>query len=236
MRQNWQRLATRIDRLTSRERIISFASAALMVVTLVNMFLLDPLYASQKKLSNSIKQDQAAITALQQQIQQVVNARSVDKDAPAKARLKEVDDQTTALQASMRDMQKGLVSPDRMAALLESILKQNGRLKLMSLKTLPVANLNEGQVENKAGIAANAPATGAAKVDVQPAVRAIYKHGVEITLRGNYLDMMEYLSKLESMPWQLFWGRAQLASEDYPDNTLTLTLFTLSLDKAWLNL
>lgn len=230
MKQYWQRLEARIDRLTLRERVISFAMAALVLVTLINMFLIDPQYVAQKKLSNSVKQDQATITALQAEIQSKITAQSIDKDAPAKARLKQLNTETTSLQTSMRDMQKGLVSPDRMVALLEGILNQNGKLKLVSLRTLPVSNMNDGQTEPAAGSAVPA------KVDGTVRTQAIYKHGVEITVRGKYLDMMDYLNKLESMPWQLFWGRAQLLTDEYPDNTLTLTLYTLSLDKAWLNL
>jgi MSHA biogenesis protein MshJ len=40
-------------------------------------------------------------------------------------------------------MQKGLVAPERMAPLLETILRANGRLKLVSLRTLPVEPLSE---------------------------------------------------------------------------------------------
>ena len=64
----------------------------------------------------------------------------------------------------------------------------------------------------------------------------IYKHGVEIVIQGRYLDMMHYMSALEAMPWQLFWGKATMQIDTYPDATLSLTLFTLSLDEKWLNL
>jgi MSHA biogenesis protein MshJ len=32
----------------------------------------------------------------------------------------------------------------------------------------------------------------------------------------------------------MFWSRASLNAEDYPRLTLTVTIYTLSLDKAWL--
>jgi MSHA biogenesis protein MshJ len=38
------------------------------------------------------------------------------------------------------------------------------------------------------------------------------------------------------MPTQLFWGRAELAVEQYPHSRLTLTLYTLSLDRKWIKL
>jgi MSHA biogenesis protein MshJ len=47
---------------------------------------------------------------------------------------------------------------------------------------------------------------------------------------------MNYLEQLEAMPWQLLWANAKLNVDEYPKSTLTLRLFTLSLDKKWLNL
>jgi MSHA biogenesis protein MshJ len=64
----------------------------------------------------------------------------------------------------------------------------------------------------------------------------LYRHGVEVTVRGNYLDMVDYMSALEAMPTRLFWGQAQLDVEEYPASRMTLTLYTLSLDRNWMKL
>ena len=67
-------------------------------------------------------------------------------------------------------------------------------------------------------------------------VALLYRHGVELTVRGNYLDMVDYMSTLDAMPTRMFWGRAQLDVETYPTARLTLTLHTLSLDRQWMKL
>jgi MSHA biogenesis protein MshJ len=85
--------------------------------------------------------------------------------------------------------------------------------------------------ESAMPVAAPAPAAVAAA-----APPLLYRHGVEVTVRGNYLDMVNYMDALESMPTQLFWGRAQLEVEEYPSSRLTLTLYTLSLDQKWMKL
>jgi MSHA biogenesis protein MshJ len=64
--------------------------------------------------------------------------------------------------------------------------------------------------------------------------KQIFKHGVQMTVRGNYADLMQYLTALEKMPTQMFWGMAKLSVIQYPNAELTLTLYTLSLDKTWL--
>jgi MSHA biogenesis protein MshJ len=48
--------------------------------------------------------------------------------------------------------------------------------------------------------------------------------------------MVDYMHALETLPTQLFWGKAQLDAEEYPNVRLTLTLYTLSLDPKWMKL
>jgi len=64
--------------------------------------------------------------------------------------------------------------------------------------------------------------------------RTIYQHSVEVTLEGSYSDLLEYLAQLEKLSWQMFWGRISVDTEQYPRLRVTLTVQTLSLNKAWL--
>lgn len=239
MKQYWQRMVLRIDVLSLRERAMIFAMAVVVLITLVFIVLLDPQFAKQKRLSEQIKQEQEKIAGIQAEIQQKVRLQAIDPDAAERMRLQALKQQSAKMQGAMLDVQKGLVSPDKMSELLESILKQNGKLQLVSLKTLPVAGLYEMVSESKSAgekTAAATPSPAKDKQESQPAAGFVYRHGVEIMVQGGYLDMMNYMAALEAMPWQLFWGRAKLSVDEYPRATLTLTLFTLSLDKAWLNI
>jgi MSHA biogenesis protein MshJ len=56
---------------------------------------------------------------------------------------------------------------------------------------------------------------------------------VEIVVQGSYLDLLSYVSRLERQSWQVYWGKTVLTAE-YPKTVVALTLYTLSLDKAWL--
>jgi MSHA biogenesis protein MshJ len=64
--------------------------------------------------------------------------------------------------------------------------------------------------------------------------RQLYQHGFEITLQGSYAELHEYLNRVEQLPWQMFWSRISMNSEEHPKLTFTLTVQTLSLSKAWL--
>jgi MSHA biogenesis protein MshJ len=242
MKQQWQRIVLKIDALSLRERVIIFGMATLILITLFNTAFLDPQFAQQKQISQRIKQDQASIAGVQTQIQQLTLAQEADPDRAAKERLQYLTMEAESLHAALRAMQKGLVTPDRMSALLEDILKQNSGLRLVSLKTLSASSLlDETGREEK--LTKNPVSSVKDKNEQKPkgavedrsVADTVYKHGVEIVVQGGYLDIMTYLAQLEAMPWHLFWHQAKL-NVDYPKATLTLTLFTLSLDKKWLNL
>ena len=53
-------------------------------------------------------------------------------------------------------------------------------------------------------------------------------------VEGNYLDLLGYQSRLEKLPWRMFFARTSVNSVDYPKVLMTITLFTLSLEEAWL--
>jgi MSHA biogenesis protein MshJ len=230
MKQQWLTFAARVDAMSQRERIMSFAASAALLVFAVHMLVIGPLLRKQELLRSQVIQQQNNIAGINEQITQKLQEAAADPDAPARARLAAVRDESGRLGESLRTMQKGLVAPERVAPLLESILRANGRLKMVSVRTLPVEPLSSIGAKKNADAAAPAAPEKTTKRDL------LFRHGVEVTVRGSYLDMVDYMTTLESLPTQLFWGKAQLDVEDYPSVRLTLTLYTLSLDEKWMKL
>lgn len=249
MKARLQALAKRIDERTLRERIMLFAAFAAALVFLLFALTLNPLMARRAALQAELGQQRDAIAVVDDQIGTTLQAFTLDPNAAGNARLAAVDGETVQLSTSLRAMQMGLVAPERITALLDSILAANGRLQLLSMTTLPPSPFSDGAFAPKARAAvapaapemampAPAPAAETAAPAAAPAAppEMLYRHGVELTVRGNYLDMVNYMDALEAMPTQLFWGQAALQVEDYPSARLTLTLYTLSLDRKWIKL
>jgi MSHA biogenesis protein MshJ len=127
--------------------------------------------------------------------------------------------------------------------LVEEMLGRDRKVTLVGMKTVAasaVAELRSAADSDPGATARTAAAP--AKPAVQPAAgpalaaqRSIFRHGVELTMSGSYLDLLAYLSELEKLPTQLYWGGAELKAGTHPLVTMKLKLFTLSLDKAWMN-
>jgi MSHA biogenesis protein MshJ len=229
--QRWQRLSMRIEALGQRERMLCFVAVAALLLFVAQAALLGPLARKQDLLRTQSAQQAAKLAETNDEIARLVAGSNRDPNELLRDKLNAVRADTLRMSDELRTMQRGLVPPERIAPLLESMLRANGRLQLVSLRTLPVDTID--------GSGADADAAAAAASQPKPAAvpgTVLYRHGVELTVRGSYLDMVDAMGALEALPTQLFWGRAQLDVEDYPKARLTLTLYTLSLDPKWMKL
>jgi MSHA biogenesis protein MshJ len=222
MKAVWEKLSGRIDGMTLRERIAIFVASVAVLVFVLNALVLEPLFARNRALAEQVRQQDMQLEAANAGVAAQMAAFSANPDLPVQKQLAELNREAAQLSGSLRAMQHGLVAPEKMGQLLQQLLRSNGKLKLLSLRTLPVSGMG---------------ATPAADPKTAPAQRELlYRHGVEVVLQGAYLDMLDYMEALEGAPQQVFWGKAQLDARSYPVATLTLTLYTLGLDEKWMTL
>ena len=136
----------KVDGLSLRERLLIFAACVALVFAIINLFVLQPMEAAQKKLLAQVKQDHLQITATVDEISAKLQANRNDPDALARQRMQQVQAQIEKIQLHLHDQQKALVAADKMPALLQSILPHHQSVQLRSLKTLPAVVLGNTSV------------------------------------------------------------------------------------------
>lgn len=238
MKKFWISLSGKFEALNKRERWMVACALFAVVFAIVNSLLISPVLTRQKIMNSELATDQAQLQLLTQQINAFSNQPVIDPDADNNKRFAEIKTHLKTQEAELKDLQTTLVSPESMPDLLRSLLKKNSNLKLISLKTVPTKDLLDKDSEDKnpsAPVAKEIPQTADNKPDAP-----VFKHGVEITVEGHYSDLLEYVAELEKMPWHVLWSKAALnadaAASVWPANRLTLTVYTLSLDKTWLTI
>jgi MSHA biogenesis protein MshJ len=217
MKELWAKYEARIDALTLRERVMVFVAALAVVLFLGNALFIDPAAMRKRILLDQIARQSKELQGLQLQIADLEKKRA-DPDAANIGRRDNLRNEIATIDDSLKDMRSSLVPAQNMKALLQDVLARNPRLQLVAMRTLPVAPLVDR------GAAADKSATGG----------GVFKHGIQVTVQGSYADLHDYLSRLEKINWRMFWARANLNTDDYPRLALTVTVYTLSLDKAWL--
>jgi len=220
LKEQVDKFVARVDGMSLRERALIFVAAAFLIVSLIDSLFLNPLLQEQKRLSAQVIQQQEKMKEIQAQLAALLQAKQADSSSPHRERIQQLRQQIADGDAYLKDRRDKLVPPERMAALIEQMLNRNGRLQLVAMNTLPVTLFIE-QAADAAGQTAGQE-------------RQIYKHGVQITVRGSYADLLQYLAALEKLPTRMFWGTAKMSVAQHPTVELTLTLYTLSLDKTWL--
>lgn len=235
--QSWLSISNKFEALNKRERWMVSCALFVAVYASINMLLLNPVLMRQKILTNELETDQSQIQGLKQQINEFAQQNVIDPDAQNKQRIAELQSHLQLLDTKLSGLQTTLISPDKMPELLRSLLKKNGALKLIELKTLPTKGLLDNASEDTSISAATSAAQDTTHTDqTSKQDSPVFKHGVEITIEGRYLDLLEYVSELEKMPWHVLWSKAALNAERYPYSQLKLTVYTLSLDQTWLSI
>ena len=228
LKEQWQRLVARFNALATRERAMVLAAVVIGTAFVYDSLATRPLEARMKRLTLQVAESRQNVKLIEtaRRAQEAV----VDPDSVKRSYRDALRKQLAEIDQSMQGLQRGLVPPEKMAKLLEEMLSRSGGLQLVSLRTLPVQRFETPGA---------APAAKAPEKAAKPAVskepdRAVYQHSVEITLQGSYPELLEYLAQLEKLSWQMFWGRISVDTEQYPRLRVTLTVQTLSLNKAWL--
>ena len=234
MKQLWSRYAERIDALSVRERVLVFATSMALLLALLYTLLIDPQMAMQKRLFTTVVQKQSELKSLEAQITAIATGRAADPDKPLRERLAQVYKELREIEGQIGDEERRFTAPEQMKTVIEEMLARNRAVQLVAMKTLPSTTIAEARAASGKAEVPKPAAKPQAQPDT-PGERLIYRHGIEVTVSGSYLDLLRYLADLEHLRTQLYWSSLEIDATRYPRHTMKIVVYTLSLDPAWLN-
>ena len=221
--------------LPRRERALLLGAALVCILGAGDLLVLEPALKERARLLRQIDDQNSARTALEA----TAGAAARDPDAAARQQLAALRTQLGATEREFQSMQNGLVQPQQMGALLQSLLAEQHGLRLLGLRSLPVTALADAAVAAKKTSADSKPASVDKIAAPTPATTPprdeawLYRHAVEVRVQGSYADMLAYLRAIESLPRRVRWGDVEIDARTYPASTMTVTLYTVSLEKSW---
>ena len=208
---DWKALLARIDDMSLRERAMLFASISLVILLVAYAALLDPVLRKQKSLIDRVARDQNQINEIRGQIEQIVRAGDAKGRHPEQVAVEALERQIAELDRSLAAKQSGLIAPERLPALLKDILGRSKGVELESLRLLPGVPVKAGTGET-----------------------SLYRHGVELAVKGSYFELVQYLEELEKRSSVLLWGSVELQVDQYPDVRLRVVIHSLSRNASLL--
>jgi MSHA biogenesis protein MshJ len=188
MTANWEKLVARVNAMKRRERLLLFAAIVILLGAVTNQLFISPLTRLPAQRAREIDSSSEAMEAQRVKLEEALAGSR-------RARMAELEGQIAAAQSEIEAADRGIASISASAtdeAALRAVLTR-------SLQgTRKVALLRVSTAEAAAG---SAPASG---------------RGVDITLGGDYLDLMEYLAALEAALPQARWSALRLTAETTP--------------------
>lgn len=215
MRERLERLRTRIDNMSLRERALLFGVIVVVLFLVWDALLMQPLEAERKAKLARLDQVRAELTAANEQIQQILARRTEDPNAALKRELGRIEAATAALNERIGATMGTLIAPTDMARVLEDVLTRQTGLRPLKVASLPPV-----------------PVLADDKQEGAPA--AVYRHRMQLTLTGGYLQAVAYLRALEGLPWSFYWDSVEVNATAYPDTVVVITVSTLGLREGWI--
>lgn len=227
-------LMDRIDALSLRERGAIFVAVLAVMFFIWDSYLMTDIKNSEHAIKAQLQQKQAERMALNVELQDLISNVQEDPNALNRKKLEMLRGELDKVKADVLKSTEQLVSPGRMAGILENVLAKTGGLDLLEVKglgstaLLPVPGEKGG--DKPAGGQVGEESAGAGPGELSNA----YKHGLRIVFNGSYMSTLEYVRKLEELNSGFLWDSLELRVEDYPESRVAITVYTLSLDDDWI--
>lgn len=224
--QQWQALNAKFEALQPRERWMVFAAGLVLIWFILNTLLLDPVTKKLSALRAEITQSQSQLAEIQQQLNVFAQTPVHDINTENREKISSLHASVQTQSTKINSLSHVLLKPENMPSLLKDLLQKNTGLSLVAMQTLAPENILQKDKKE------TAQTTTSSEMNAP----VIYKHGLEITLAGSYLDLLKYAEALEKSSLQVLWSKASLEAKDFPESQLTLRIYSLSLDKTWLSI
>lgn len=217
----WEAWAEKFAAISQRERMLVSAAILVGMVMLGGTLVVEPAFLKRTQAQKDLVQQTEDIAKMRLQLAEARDKLKFDPNAAKRDELKALELRLKEFNARLSSDANALVSPAGMTAMLERLLGRQPGLRLLSLRSLPPSSVMPEAAEKKEDVV----------VKARP---DLFRHGVEIRVAGTYAELYQYLSQLESEGQKLIWGEVKLAVPEYPTAVLTLVVYTLSAERAWL--
>lgn len=207
-------LEAAINARVPRERLLLAAAVAVVVLLTWDVLVRAPLEQQHDADERRIEQLQREIGSFESSRAQLAGQLDGDEEVDPAVRLQE---RLERMDEALAERTLRVISPQQMVTVLREVLGDTSGLSLMKLRNLgsePVLS------ESADGEEAGTP--------------RVFRHRIELVVRGEYFALLEYFERLEGLDWQLQWDALAIETVDYPRAEATLEVSTLSLVEDWI--
>lgn len=202
---------------TPRERLMVLLITLAFIYALWNVLFDSPLSVEIDNKSQQITTTKDQINSLAEQKKAILV--KIGEFSKQSQKYQALENQLKNLNDQIMRFSGGFIPPEAMDQVINKISEMPEGLTLVSLKNYPDEVLTEIPSVMK-----NAATRG-----------KIYEHKIQIKIKGNYFDILQYIKNLEKLSWRLFWDNLDYEVINYPTGIVTINIHTLSQQESLIN-
>ncbi|MEX2524898.1 MAG: hypothetical protein WD750_08070 [Gammaproteobacteria bacterium] len=228
-------IIARIDDLSVRERAAVFIAIIAVIFFIWDSYLMSTLDNRERTLKAQIQQKQSEQAALNAELQILIAGRQEDPNRENREKLASLRTEMDEVKAEVMKSTKHLISPNKMAVVLENVLNKTRGLELVEVKGLGSSTLVAADKKTVKDAGGNESSANADKeTEGNGELANAYKHGLRVVFNGSFMATLDYIRELEALDNEFIWDNLKFEIIEYPDGQVSITVFTLSLDRNWI--
>lgn len=211
MKEQWLQWQQKFESVDAKRRRIWLIAAVFLILYLSYWFGVRPALEIITSERNKQQAQQAQIDQVLREVTQIQQRLAGDPQAAQRRRLEQL--QTSLLEVNQQlNQEANYVSAADNRALLRELLNQASRVQVQSAQALPAELIYQDEVDAETGI---------------------FRHRLQLVIRGNYYSLSNYLQQLEQLDWSFYWQRLDYKVLEAPEAELTLEIYTISLERDY---
>ena len=203
--------------LTMREKILLISSGLLLIFFGGYVWSIEPVQLDIDNLTRKVEAQRSNLGRLENQIKSLEQELSQDPDEPLRRSLKQLKERIERVDINLREQTVDLIPASKMPKVLEKILGQSSKLKVIKMNSIPPVRMMD--INSDGGDSVN-----------------LFQHGVLLVLEGEYMDILNYLDEIEHLEWRFYWKRFDYLVFEHPVARVEIELYTLSTSKAFIGI
>ena len=211
-------LFSKINAQTPRERAFLLATALVAIFFLCFSLALEPLFKQKKTTLQLTEQKKIKAKELDTELKILQYEYQIDPNAELTKKKKQLLAKNLQKDNELKALLHSLVPPKKMVKIIRDLFVNTGQLKLVDMKNL----------KPKAVVYIK-PSTNSSN---SPEPQELYRHGLNMTIEGDYFSLVKYLTVLENLPWRFYWHKINYTVKEHPTATINIEIHTFSRNKG----
>lgn len=227
MASTFKQVAGQWSMLSKRERVMIFLVGLFAIVGFIDTYMTDPVRQQKKIAEDEVLKLQENISKVRLEIATLKQGAAVSA-TPMQQDIDKLRSEINTQQQRLTALGDMMVSPKEILDLMKNLLIQHNDVKVIELESVPPVSFVKKHLNTDGDVNDAQQAS-----DMKAA--SVYQHTIHLKVQGSYLAVMNYVADLKKLGAMIAWEKAEMKSK-YPQTELSLDVYTLSTETAWLGI